>query len=98
MSCRRTAETSGQNCLFCALVTSISTMQLLAIIWCYFHKGERQNAAHFHTYCIGCVEYHTGVLMTWEADVEMDTSAKLARKNHIFYQGLSLLSDNLLMN
>jgi hypothetical protein len=73
-------------------------MQLLAIIWCYFHKGERQNAAHFHTYCIGCVEYHTGVLMTWEADVEMDTSAKLARKNHIFYQGLSLLSDNLLMN
>ena len=26
-------------------------MQSLAILWHYFHKGKRQNTAHFHTYC-----------------------------------------------
>ena len=33
------------SAIFCALVTLISTMWLLAILWCYFHKGKRQNAA-----------------------------------------------------
>ena len=46
----RTVETSGQNCLFCALITLISTMWSVAILWRYFHKGESQNAAHFHTF------------------------------------------------
>jgi hypothetical protein len=78
--------------------TIISAMQLLAVLWHYFHKGKRQNMTHFHTYHTRCVEYHTGVLMAQEADVEMDMSARLAKKNHIFYQGLLLPLDNLLMD
>jgi len=31
----------------------------LALLWTFFHKGEKQNLTHYHTYCKGCVQHHT---------------------------------------
>ncbi|KAE9386680.1 hypothetical protein BT96DRAFT_998469 [Gymnopus androsaceus JB14] len=25
------------------------------VLWKYFHKGEKQNSAHYATYCLGCL-------------------------------------------
>jgi hypothetical protein len=27
-------------------------------LWAFFHRGEKQNGTHYHTYCKGCVAQH----------------------------------------
>jgi hypothetical protein len=53
----------------------------------FFHKGEKQNAVHFATYCMGCVEYHTKELLQKEVIQEMDDASQLERKTRIFNEG-----------
>ena len=33
----------------------------------HFHRGEKQNPSHYHTYCKGCVTHY---LMEEEADAD----------------------------
>jgi hypothetical protein len=71
----------------------------LALLWTFFHKGEKQNLTHYHTYCKGCVRHHTEDLMAQEPLVTLDDAADLARQNRIFGQGAlpSALFDRLVV-
>jgi hypothetical protein len=65
-------------------------MRPLLSLWRYFHKGDKQNAAHFIAYCIGCVDHYTKELLMEENDSELNDAAQLERKARIFKEGMCM--------
>jgi hypothetical protein len=47
-------------------------------LWAFFHRGEKQNATHYHTYCKACVAHFE--LMSIGDDDQDDASEYIAQK------------------
>ncbi|KAF8186109.1 ribonuclease H-like domain-containing protein, partial [Mycena galopus ATCC 62051] len=37
--------------------------------WTFFHKGERKNKSHFHSYCKACVQHHLNTIGATANDI-----------------------------
>ncbi|KAF9466987.1 ribonuclease H-like domain-containing protein [Collybia nuda] len=53
-------------------------------LWDYFHRGEKQNGTHFHTYCKGCVIHHQ--LLQDDSEEELDAASQFNANQQKFQE------------